>query len=53
MPAYWSLGFQLSRWGYGSIDVLKETVNRMHRYDIPYVSMIFSLCKFILKSELG
>ncbi|XP_071889148.1 sucrase-isomaltase, intestinal [Anas platyrhynchos] len=36
MPAYWSLGFQLSRWGYGSIDVLKETVNRMHRYDIPY-----------------
>uniref|UniRef100_A0A8C3BCL9 P-type domain-containing protein n=1 Tax=Cairina moschata TaxID=8855 RepID=A0A8C3BCL9_CAIMO len=36
MPAYWSLGFQLSRWGYGSIDVLKETVNRMHHYDIPY-----------------
>ncbi|XP_025902144.1 sucrase-isomaltase, intestinal-like, partial [Nothoprocta perdicaria] len=36
MPAYWSLGFQLSRWGYGSIDVLKETVDRMHYYDIPY-----------------
>ncbi|KAM6146785.1 sucrase-isomaltase, intestinal-like [Phoenicopterus ruber ruber] len=36
MPAYWSLGFQLSRWGYGSIDVLKKTVDRMHHYDIPY-----------------
>ncbi|XP_017666877.1 PREDICTED: sucrase-isomaltase, intestinal-like isoform X1 [Lepidothrix coronata] len=36
MPAYWSLGFQLSRWGYGSLDVLKQTVDRMHRYDIPY-----------------
>ncbi|NXT93533.1 SUIS protein, partial [Anhinga rufa] len=36
MPAYWSLGFHLSRWGYGSIDVLKKTVNRMHYYDIPY-----------------
>ncbi|KAM9292474.1 sucrase-isomaltase, intestinal-like [Morus bassanus] len=36
MPAYWSLGFHLSRWGYGSIDVLKNTVDRMHYYDIPY-----------------
>ncbi|NXB41294.1 SUIS protein, partial [Eulacestoma nigropectus] len=36
MPAYWSLGFQLSRWGYGSLDVLKETVDRMEHYDIPY-----------------
>ncbi|NXQ52281.1 SUIS protein, partial [Anthoscopus minutus] len=36
MPAYWSLGFQLSRWGYGSLDVLKETVDRMKHYDIPY-----------------
>ncbi|NXR53451.1 SUIS protein, partial [Hippolais icterina] len=36
MPPYWSLGFQLSRWGYGSLDVLKETVDRMKHYDIPY-----------------
>ncbi|KAM4672049.1 sucrase-isomaltase, intestinal-like [Amazona ochrocephala] len=36
MPAYWSLGFHLSRWGYDSIDVLKKTVDRMHYYDIPY-----------------
>ncbi|KYO38599.1 hypothetical protein Y1Q_0023325 [Alligator mississippiensis] len=36
LPAYWSLGFQLSRWDYGSIDVLKKTVARMQQYDIPY-----------------
>ncbi|XP_050841756.1 sucrase-isomaltase, intestinal-like [Serinus canaria] len=36
MPAYWSLGFQLSRWGYNSLDVLKKTVDRMKHYDIPY-----------------
>ncbi|RLV83702.1 hypothetical protein DV515_00016396, partial [Chloebia gouldiae] len=36
MPAYWSLGFQLSRYGYNSLDVLKATVDRMKHYDIPY-----------------
>ncbi|XP_068045833.1 sucrase-isomaltase, intestinal-like [Anomalospiza imberbis] len=36
MPAYWSLGFQLSRWGYNRLDVLKATVDRMKHYDIPY-----------------
>ncbi|XP_069658434.1 sucrase-isomaltase, intestinal-like [Haliaeetus albicilla] len=52
MPAYWSLGFHLSRWGYGSIDVLKKTVNRMHYCDIPYVSMDFSVCMLILQSKV-
>ncbi|KAK2535542.1 maltase-glucoamylase [Columba livia] len=50
MPAYWSLGFHLSRWGYGSIDVLKETVNRMHYYDIPYSNHCFQ-DPFITKDE--
>ncbi|XP_008941242.1 PREDICTED: maltase-glucoamylase, intestinal-like, partial [Merops nubicus] len=36
MPAYWSLGFHLSRWGYGSLDVVKQTADRMRRYNIPY-----------------
>ncbi|XP_072776104.1 sucrase-isomaltase, intestinal-like [Taeniopygia guttata] len=36
MPAYWSLGFQLSRYGYNSLDALKATVDRMKHYDIPY-----------------
>nr|XP_025039028.1 maltase-glucoamylase, intestinal-like [Pelodiscus sinensis] len=35
-PPYWSLGFQLSRYGYGSIDVVKKTVDRMWQYKIPY-----------------
>jgi len=55
MPAYWSLGFHLSRWGYGSIDVLKETVDRMHYYDIPYVSMNFFIvyANFTIQSEMN
>lgn len=36
MPPYWSLGFQLCRWGYNSIDVLKKTVERLRQYDIPH-----------------
>lgn len=52
MPAYWALGFQLSRWGYNSLDVLKETVDRMKRYDIPYVSMSLSLCVLTLHCEV-
>ncbi|XP_065410413.1 sucrase-isomaltase, intestinal-like isoform X1 [Chrysemys picta bellii] len=35
-PSYWSLGFQLSRYGYGSLDVVKKTVDRMRQYGIPY-----------------
>ncbi|XP_065279866.1 sucrase-isomaltase, intestinal-like [Emys orbicularis] len=36
-PSYWSLGFQLSRYGYGSLDVVKKTVDRMRQYGIPYL----------------
>ncbi|XP_016007196.1 maltase-glucoamylase, intestinal [Rousettus aegyptiacus] len=36
IPPYWSLGFQLSRWGYNSLDVLKKTVERLKQYDIPH-----------------
>ncbi|XP_008568396.1 PREDICTED: putative maltase-glucoamylase-like protein FLJ16351 [Galeopterus variegatus] len=36
LPPYWSLGFQLCRWGYHTIDVLKKTVERLRRYDIPH-----------------
>lgn len=35
MPPYWSLGFQLCRYDYGSLDVVKKTVERMSKYDIP------------------
>ncbi|XP_072111509.1 sucrase-isomaltase, intestinal [Mobula birostris] len=36
MPAYWSLGFQLSRWGYKSLDDVKATVERNRNINLPY-----------------
>lgn len=35
MPPYWSLGFQLCRYGYNSLAKVKATVKRMSDYDIP------------------
>nr|XP_056702459.1 maltase-glucoamylase-like [Euleptes europaea] len=35
LPPYWSLGYQLSRWGYSDIATVKETVRRMEQYGIP------------------
>ncbi|OXB62287.1 hypothetical protein ASZ78_012335 [Callipepla squamata] len=36
MPSYWSLGFQLSRWNYGSLDEVKAVVERNRQIGIPY-----------------
>ncbi|KAK7909767.1 hypothetical protein WMY93_014451 [Mugilogobius chulae] len=36
IPTYWSLGFQLSRWDYGSLDEVKATVERNRAVQIPY-----------------
>ncbi|XP_028817377.1 maltase-glucoamylase, intestinal isoform X2 [Denticeps clupeoides] len=36
IPPYWSLGFQLSRWDYGSLDEVKRTVERNRNIDLPY-----------------
>ena len=38
MPPYWSLGFQLCRYGYGSLDNLKKVVDRTLATEMPYVS---------------
>ncbi|EDV19132.1 uncharacterized protein TRIADDRAFT_34135 [Trichoplax adhaerens] len=35
MPPYWSLGFQLSKYGYGSLTRVKEVMRRMQDYNIP------------------
>ncbi|XP_077527812.1 lysosomal alpha-glucosidase-like [Haemaphysalis longicornis] len=35
MPPYWALGFHLSRWGYASIDEVKEARRRNVRAGIP------------------
>lgn len=39
LPSYWSLGFQLSRWNYGSLDEVKRVVERNRATGLPYVSM--------------
>ncbi|CAL8361168.1 unnamed protein product [Merluccius merluccius] len=36
IPPYWSLGFQLSRWDYGSLAEVKRTVERNRAVGIPY-----------------
>uniref|UniRef100_A0A673NLV4 Maltase n=1 Tax=Sinocyclocheilus rhinocerous TaxID=307959 RepID=A0A673NLV4_9TELE len=36
IPPYWSLGFQLSRWDYGSLDEVKKVVERNRQIGIPY-----------------
>ncbi|XP_063789067.1 maltase-glucoamylase-like [Pseudophryne corroboree] len=36
MPAYWTLGFHISRWGYKSLNEVKEVIERNRAIDIPY-----------------
>ncbi|XP_056906491.1 sucrase-isomaltase, intestinal isoform X3 [Takifugu flavidus] len=36
IPPYWSLGFQLSRWNYGSLKEVKTTVERNRAVELPY-----------------
>lgn len=36
MPPYWSLGFHLCKWGYGSVDNVKEVIQRTRDGGFPY-----------------
>ncbi|XP_073706325.1 sucrase-isomaltase, intestinal-like [Garra rufa] len=36
IPPYWSLGFQLSRWNYGSLAEVKKVVDRNRQAGFPY-----------------
>ncbi|KFR15019.1 Maltase-glucoamylase, intestinal [Opisthocomus hoazin] len=40
LPSYWSLGFQLSRWNYGSLDEVKSVVERNRAIGLPYDTQI-------------
>lgn len=35
MPPYWSLGFHLCRWGYGTSNRTQDVVNEMRSLGIP------------------
>jgi alpha-glucosidase (family GH31 glycosyl hydrolase) len=43
LPPYWSLGFQLSRWGYNSLDAMKAAVERTLDCGFPLVLYICCL----------
>uniref|UniRef100_A0A8C0ZWV6 Sucrase-isomaltase, intestinal n=1 Tax=Castor canadensis TaxID=51338 RepID=A0A8C0ZWV6_CASCN len=36
LPSYWALGFHLSRYDYGSLDNMREVVNRNRAAQLPY-----------------
>lgn len=38
LPAYWSLGFQLCRYGYESVQEIDDLYHNMTAAGIPYVS---------------
>jgi alpha-glucosidase (family GH31 glycosyl hydrolase) len=37
LPPYWSFGFQLSRWGYNSLDAMKAAIDRTLSCRFPLV----------------
>jgi len=43
MPPYWSLGFQLCKYGYNTSANLKAVIERNRQLGIPYVITDFSL----------
>lgn len=38
LPSYWTLGFHLSQYDYGSLDEVKAVVERNREIGLPYVS---------------
>lgn len=42
LPAYWSLGFQLCRYGYANDSEIEDLYNNMRAAGIPYVSSSIS-----------
>ena len=47
LPPYWSLGFQLSRYGYDSLDNVKAAEERTRNCGIPMVGRIIELEKIM------
>ncbi|XP_058699890.1 sucrase-isomaltase, intestinal [Poecile atricapillus] len=43
LPSYWNLGFQISRYGYASLDEVKEVVERNRAVDLPYDAQVIDI----------
>jgi alpha-glucosidase (family GH31 glycosyl hydrolase) len=43
LPPYWSLGFQLSRWGYDNFDTMKAALDRTIECGFPLVRFLTPL----------
>lgn len=50
IPPYWALGFQLSRWNYGSLEAVKDTVDRNRAVELPYVRPASGQSHFLVHS---
>lgn len=44
MPPYFTLGFQLSRWGYFRTQDIEEVINRTRDMGIPHVTFNYIIC---------
>lgn len=42
LPSYWALGFHLSRYEYGTLDNMREVLERNRAAQLPYVSKVFN-----------
>ena len=52
MPPYWSLGFQLCRYGYKDLDEVKDVVSDMKKYGIPQVRFCCFASSCMLQSNI-
>lgn len=43
MPPYWSLGFQMSRRGYNTLEDVKTVTKRTESAKIPYVRFLYKI----------
>jgi len=50
LPPYWSLGFQLSRWGYNKTEMLKGAVESMCKHDLPQ-DVLFSDVDYMIRQK--
>ncbi|CAG0890498.1 unnamed protein product [Darwinula stevensoni] len=51
LPPYWSLGFQLSRWGFRTLDDLKAAVGRTQNANIP-LDIVYADIDYMIERKI-